>query len=229
MEKIYYTIESFILSILDFDYLGFLWAFFENLTFESMLNFVILYFFIVWVAIIIWVTRDIINRTNNILYQIISILVVVLWTPLWVVIYLLIRPGKTLFEKYYEEYALDDYVESPIVNKEKKECRCVFCNYEVQSDYKFCPNCRKQLKKECIWCNKELSWKMDFCPFCWIDQDKKVEKILSKTADKNSDIQDVDIKKDDKNKPDEKSKDKDNKTKKSKKLDKEENQENNKK
>ncbi len=72
------TINEILESILAFDYIGFLSSVFSVLTFESFLKLVVIYFFIVWIAIIIWVTKDIINRTNNILYQIFSIFTVLL-------------------------------------------------------------------------------------------------------------------------------------------------------
>lgn len=173
---------EFIDKVTHFDYLTFLSNTFSILTFESFLKLIVIYFFIVWVAIIIWVTRDIINRTNNVLFQIFSILTVLLWTPLWIVIYLLIRPSRTLFERYYEEASilegdLDDFNLSDFKDNLKKYCP--HCNYEINSDYKFCPNCRVCLKKECISCKKELKPEWTICPYCGKDQDNKVDKILS--------------------------------------------------
>lgn len=169
-------------KVSNFDYLSFLSNTFSLLTFESFLKLIIIYFFIVWIAIIIWVTRDIINRTNNVLLQIFSILTVLLGTPLGIVIYLLIRPSRTLFEKYYEEASileddLRDFDLSEIQDELKKTCP--HCEYEINADYKFCPNCRNCLKKECISCGKELKPEWSFCPACGKDQDNKVDKILS--------------------------------------------------
>lgn len=169
-------------KVSNFDYLSFLSNTFSLLTFESFLKLIIIYFFIVWIAIIIWVTRDIINRTNNVLLQIFSILTVLLGTPLGIVIYLLIRPSRTLFEKYYEEASileddLRDFDISEIEDGLKK--KCPHCEYEINSEYKFCPNCRNCLKKECISCGKELKPEWSFCPACGKDQDNKVDKILS--------------------------------------------------
>jgi hypothetical protein len=68
---------DFINNIENFDYLGFLGNIVSVLTFESFLKLLVIYFFIVWIAIIVWVTKDIINRTNNILFQIFSIITVI--------------------------------------------------------------------------------------------------------------------------------------------------------
>lgn len=178
MDIIMDIINDFIYNFLNFDYIWFLSNIFSMLTFETFLKLIIIYFFIVWIAIIIWVIKDIINRTNSILFQIFSILTVLLWTPLWIVVYLLIRPSKTLFEQYYEDASIEeDFDEND--ERLKDKCLCPFCQYQIQPDYKFCPNCRECLKKVCNFCQKELNPKWTICPYCWKDQEKKIEKILS--------------------------------------------------
>ncbi len=63
----------------------------------------IIYLFIVWFCIVVWVVRDITNRTQSVFLQIFSTLLVLFLTPLGIFIYLLIRPQKTLFEKIFEQ------------------------------------------------------------------------------------------------------------------------------
>ena len=74
----------------------------NNVTIEMVFKFIIIYFFIIWISLIIWVIKDITIRTNNIFFQILSVLIIVFWTPFWIFIYLLIRPRKSLYDKYYE-------------------------------------------------------------------------------------------------------------------------------
>ncbi|MBP7822724.1 hypothetical protein KA050_00025 [Candidatus Gracilibacteria bacterium] len=64
---------------------------------------IIVYLFVVWFCIVVWVVRDITNRTRSVTFQVLSILLVLGLTPLGIFIYLLIRPQKTLFEKVFEE------------------------------------------------------------------------------------------------------------------------------
>lgn len=70
---------------------------------QFVVQFVIIYLFIIWIAVIIWVVKDISIRTNNVFFQIFSVSLVFVGTPLAVFLYLIIRPGKTLYEKYYDE------------------------------------------------------------------------------------------------------------------------------
>jgi hypothetical protein len=64
---------------------------------------VLVYLGLLWLSIIIWVTRDSINRSNSLLFQTFSILLNILIPILGVPLYLIIRPGKTLLERYYED------------------------------------------------------------------------------------------------------------------------------
>lgn len=99
---------------------------YNTITFDVFIKFTVLYFFIIWISVLLWVIKDISNRTNSILLQIISVLIILFFTPFWIFIYLLIRPSNTLFEKYYSEIEenLDifhDIIEERL--KEKLDCK----------------------------------------------------------------------------------------------------------
>ena len=64
---------------------------------------VMVYLLLLWAALIVWTAKDIISRTNNIPLQIISIVLVVVLNVFGVIIYLAIRPSKTLIEKFFED------------------------------------------------------------------------------------------------------------------------------
>jgi hypothetical protein len=79
------------------------------------------YLVLLWVALIVWVTKDIISRTNNIIFQIVSILLATILNIFGVLIYLAIRPSKTLIEKFFEDLEYEALVqETKKVKKEKK-------------------------------------------------------------------------------------------------------------
>ncbi len=153
----------------------------ENLSIENTIKFFILYFFVVWISILVWVIRDITNRTENVFLQLFSVLIILIMTPLGIFIYLLIRPGKTLFEKYYEEVetnldCLSNEVKERIWEDNLEKINCFNCWAEVEKDFKYCPECRVKLVKKCSSCSKELdpSWKV--CPYCGEDKKNKKKK-----------------------------------------------------
>jgi len=61
------------------------------------------YVILLWISIIVWTTKDIVSRSNNVVYQLISILLVVLLNIFGLLIYFGIRPAKTLIEKFFED------------------------------------------------------------------------------------------------------------------------------
>lgn len=96
-------------------------AIWDFMTLENIIKFIVIYFFIIWVAIIVWVIKDIRVRTNNILFQIISVLIVLIWTPFAIFIYLLLRPGKTIYERYYDEIEDNLDIMSEIIEERKQK------------------------------------------------------------------------------------------------------------
>jgi len=156
------------------EYTKVLW---ENVTFEMFIKFMVVYFFIIWIAILVWVIKDINNRTSSIILQVISILIILVLTPFGVFIYLLIRPGKTLFEKYYEEIEdnldmISEFVEDKTKDLEWRH-HCFHCETPISQDFKFCPNCKVNLRIECGGCKKEIieGWKI--CPYCGVKNKKQ--------------------------------------------------------
>ncbi len=70
---------------------------------DMIIRWVIVYFFVVWFCLVVWVVRDVTNRTKSLIFQIISILLVLFFTPLGIFVYLLLRPQKTIFEQVFED------------------------------------------------------------------------------------------------------------------------------
>ena len=78
-----------------------------------------------------------------------------------VLVYLVLRPPRTLEEEYQqtlEEEALLQSIEDQTV--------CPGCERRVREDWLVCPTCQTKLRKPCHQCGKsmELSW--NICPFC---------------------------------------------------------------
>lgn len=114
-----------------------------------------------WVSLLIWTYRDIRRRAKDPLVHILSVLVVaVLFLP-GVLIYLILRPGRTLEEEYQqtlEEEALLQSIEDLSV--------CPGCGRRARENWIVCPSCHTKLKKPCQECGQllELSWNL--CPYC---------------------------------------------------------------
>lgn len=114
-----------------------------------------------WLSLVFWTFRDIRARTHDRLIHILAALVVATLGPPGLVIYLILRPPRSLDEIYQhtleEEALLSEIEERPV---------CPGCGARSQADWQVCPHCHTRLKKECSHCGKlmELTWRV--CPFC---------------------------------------------------------------
>lgn len=123
---------------------------------------ILAYFALLWLAVIIWVTKDALQRSNSIIFQSFSILLNIVVPILGVLLYLIIRPSKTRMERYYEE------LERNMLEGENQieQNSCDKCLTPVDKDYSFCPNCGEGLKKNCQKCKKSFPNVWSICPFC---------------------------------------------------------------
>lgn len=94
-------------------------TFFTNPSVKTAQFVAVIYVAILWLAIIVWVTRDAINRSDSIFFQVIAILLNITFPVLGILLYLIIRPSKTTTERYYEDLEHRLILES--IHEEKEE------------------------------------------------------------------------------------------------------------
>jgi RNA polymerase subunit RPABC4/transcription elongation factor Spt4 len=114
-----------------------------------------------WIALIIWTYRDIRARARDPLVQILSALLVAVLNLPGVLVYLILRPARTLEEEYQhtleEESLLQALEDLPL---------CPGCERRVKDDWQVCPNCHTKLKKSCHHCGKLMELPWNICPYC---------------------------------------------------------------
>jgi RNA polymerase subunit RPABC4/transcription elongation factor Spt4 len=114
-----------------------------------------------WLSLIVWTYRDIRGRARDPLGRILAVLVVaVLFLP-GIVIYMILRPLRTLEDEYQhtlEEEALLQSIEDIPV--------CPGCGRHTKDNWKICPNCHTRLKKTCHQCGNLMDLPWNLCPFC---------------------------------------------------------------
>lgn len=119
------------------------------------------FFVALWVALIFWTYRDIKARARDPLSRILAVLVVaVLFLP-GILIYLILRPSRTLEDEYQqtleEEALLQAIEESPV---------CPGCGRRIKENWSICPNCHTKLRKNCHHCGKLMELPWNICPYC---------------------------------------------------------------
>lgn len=114
-----------------------------------------------WIALVIWTYRDIRSRTRDRLVHILSALLVAVLNLPGVLVYLILRPPRTLEEEYQrtleEEALLQALEDLPL---------CPGCERRVKDDWQVCPNCHTKLKKTCQECGKLMELPWNLCPYC---------------------------------------------------------------
>ena len=98
-------------------YINTLW---QSINFEFLIKFIIVYVFIIWISLFVWVWKDIRNRSSSIIFQVFCLIVAVI-PFLGIFLYLLIRPSKTLYEKYYDEIESNRDIINEIIEERKKQ------------------------------------------------------------------------------------------------------------
>lgn len=114
-----------------------------------------------WISLVIWTYRDIRARSRDSLVQILAALLVAVLNIPGLLVYLILRPPRTLEEEYQrtleEEALLQALEDLPL---------CPGCERRVHDDWQVCPNCHTKLKKTCHNCGKLMELPWNICPYC---------------------------------------------------------------
>ena len=109
----------------------------------------------------VWTYRDIRARARDPLARLLAVLVVALLFLPGIVVYLILRPPRTLEQEYQstlEEEALLQSIEDAQL--------CPGCGRRVKDNWIICPSCHTRLKKNCHQCNKLMELPWNLCPYC---------------------------------------------------------------
>ncbi|MDP3976283.1 MAG: zinc ribbon domain-containing protein [bacterium] len=162
-------------------------TFFSSPFADLLIKGALIYLGLLWFGMVVWSARDIINRSNNILLQVLVILVNMALPVFGLLLYLIVRPSKTLLEKYYEELELNFLSEQA-----HEEEHCPRCEKHLSADFLYCPACEEKVKSACDSCKKVYLSQYLVCPYCGkkdkprgLSSDKrKAKKVVEKATKK---------------------------------------------
>jgi hypothetical protein len=121
----------------------------------------IAYAVILWLGTIVWVHRDIRERTRDTVSQWISDLLVIFLTLPGLILYLVLRPRETLMEAYERRLETE-----ALLGDLPDRRTCPSCQRPSRPDYLVCPFCRTALRQSCGACSKPLELTWVACPYC---------------------------------------------------------------
>ncbi len=119
------------------------------------------YLVALWIASIWWTFRDIRSRTTDIFLQIAATLLVAVFSFAGLLIYVILRPTKTLAQLYEESLEEEAFLQGIQV-----QSACPVCKQRAESDFIYCPWCQTRLKRLCTRCEQPMMLRWKACPFC---------------------------------------------------------------
>jgi RNA polymerase subunit RPABC4/transcription elongation factor Spt4 len=119
------------------------------------------YVLVFWISVVAWTYRDIRERSRDAAFQVVAVLLVLVFNFLGLVIYLILRPRETLAEAYARSLE-----EEALLQELEEQGICPSCKRYITGDFVICPYCRTQLKEPCIKCGRPLSFNWLVCPYC---------------------------------------------------------------
>lgn len=110
-----------------------------------------------WILTIVYVIKDFSNRSGSALLLLLSVIIVVVFTPiLWLPIYWVMRP-ITIKSSWDLNY----------VDNESTIVICPHCKKWNDLSYDFCVFCGDHLRVQCKECNKDFPCNHAYCYHCW--------------------------------------------------------------
>jgi RNA polymerase subunit RPABC4/transcription elongation factor Spt4 len=120
---------------------------------------------LLWLSIIVWVYRDIRDRTRDLGLQVLAVFIVMMFFPGFnipgLALYMMLRPRETLEEAYARSLE-----EEALLREIGDEGICPSCRRFTERGWRVCPFCQTQLKDVCTKCEQLLSFSWVSCPFC---------------------------------------------------------------
>lgn len=114
-----------------------------------------------WISLVFWTYRDCRARTQDRALRLLAAVLALILGPLGVLVYLVLRPPRTLEEVY--QTALE---EEALLSDIEARANCPGCGNRTSAEWQLCPICHTRLRRVCSRCGKlmELPWKI--CPHC---------------------------------------------------------------
>lgn len=127
-----------------------------------IVNLLILFLIVVYLALIYWTYLDARRRIEDPVLIACATLASV-FPYLGTIVYTILRPPEFLEDREERELELRA---AELELRQRIENSCPHCEYPIERNYLRCPNCERRLRNPCRKCNKPLNPKWGICPYC---------------------------------------------------------------
>jgi RNA polymerase subunit RPABC4/transcription elongation factor Spt4 len=119
------------------------------------------YLFVLWVASVLWVYKDIRSRTRDPISHLTAAAIAIVFPLIGLPVYFVLRPSETLSEAYARQLE-----QEAILSDLHAVSACPNCRRPVQDDFMICAHCATPLKQPCTNCGQLLAFSWRNCPYC---------------------------------------------------------------
>lgn len=125
---------------------------------------VVAYVAVLWVALAYFVFRDARRRSTSVIFQSFAALLGFIPPFLGALIYLVVRPPRTLDEERALALEEQTLLESEVQPLPVRPCPS--CGRDIDAEFIVCPHCRTQFARRCGSCDRVLRLGWPVCPYC---------------------------------------------------------------
>ncbi len=157
-------------------------GFFNNAIVQLALQFIAVYWVILWLAAAYWAFRDMQLRSDNPVLPYLSAALIVLFTPLLfpfgVIVYRIVRPQEKIGEVYERNLA-----EEALLAEVETIRTCPSCSRRIHEEWIICPTCRTRLNRVCANCGRLVGLDWSLCAWCGRDFERDGSRRLRADLD----------------------------------------------
>lgn len=135
-----------------------------------------------WLGLAVWTFRDIRARTRDPIAILLATALSLVFGPVGVLLYLLLRPKETLAEQY------DRALEEEALLREIEDLNlCPGCRRPTKDDWQLCPYCHTPLRRPCPQCGRLIDLAWTICPYCTFDLSQ--EEVLTAEVEERAEAE----------------------------------------
>jgi hypothetical protein len=135
----------------------------ENDTVNTVVNLLVLFLAVLWLALVFWTYKDAVRRIGDPLLVATATATSFVFPFVGTIVYLILRPPEYLEDVRERELEI---AASEARLLQMHEQACPFCAFPVEKSFLRCPSCLKRLKEPCATCRKPLDPRWKICPYC---------------------------------------------------------------
>jgi len=136
-------------------------GFFDSGYFTAILRTMALFALALWLALAFWTAKDARRRIDDPVIVAVCVAAAILFGPLGVVIYLILRPPEYLDDVRERELEI-----KAMERRLGTENLCPYCRNPTEASFLSCPHCGTKLKNACRRCKSPLDPNWRLCPYC---------------------------------------------------------------